>query len=138
MMRQEDHRPVLPRPVRPMATIAVILLFLLGSATPTAMAVAVGHPAGTAPTHTSAPPTVTAQCFTNGNLPEREERCRLEGRGARTAYALSRHPNRPSPDHRTNGPVSTGTAARPLPAGSAGAAHTIPPELLVLHCVFRC
>ncbi|MCB5907792.1 hypothetical protein [Streptomyces pinistramenti] len=120
-----------------MTTITVILLFLLGAAAPTAGA-AVAAPA-TGFALMGAPAALGGPLYGNGELAEREsERGQAVRRGSRHAYLPlpDSGPPLPSPSAAV---LSVGNCA---PAGAraqrASPRVSVPRELRVLHCVFRC
>ncbi|MFD9814100.1 hypothetical protein [Streptomyces sp. NPDC059080] len=117
-----------------MTTLAVLLLFLLGAAAPTATA-AVAAPATA--TTAAAPPALTSPNYTNGELAEREtERGHGVRRGPRHA-APPPPPDAPAARDRApaaRAPATGGPGAPPR----TGDGRRQPSALSVLHCVFRC
>ncbi len=134
-MRRDKNTPGRHRPaVRPMTTLAVLLLFLLGAATPTATAAVTATATGTS---AAAPPALGSPSYTNGELAEREtERGHGVRRGPRHAVPLP-PPNAPvAPDRAPAVRVPPTHAPGVAPRTDDGRAR--PSSLSVLHCVFRC
>lgn len=134
-MRRDKNTPGRHRPaVRPMTTLAVLLLFLLGVAAPTASAAVATPATGSA---TAAPPALGSPSYTNGELAEREtERGHGVRRGPRHAEPLP-FPDAPAAPDRAAGvraPATCGPGVPPRP----GDGRARPSARSVLHCVFRC